>query len=81
MILMHSPVCTPLTPLCYQVFFSSSAQIDRLIETLTRDKEAGSFNIAPDRQYSQPGHSASSSMGSATDMLERMLGSMSANSS
>lgn len=74
-------VCTPLIPLREQVFFSSSAQIDRLIETLTRDKEAGSFNIAPDRQHSRLAHSASSSMGSTTDMLERMLGSMSANSS
>ncbi|KAI0340118.1 hypothetical protein BDW22DRAFT_1360638 [Trametopsis cervina] len=60
-----------------KVFFSSSAQIDRLIETLTRDKEAGSFNIAPERHYEHPGHSASSSLGSTTDMLERMLGSMS----
>ncbi|KAI0691190.1 hypothetical protein BC835DRAFT_1417305 [Cytidiella melzeri] len=64
-----------------KVFFSSSAQIDRLIDTLTRDKEAGSFNISPERQYSHLGHSASSSTGSATDMLERMLGSMSADTS
>ncbi|KAI0086622.1 hypothetical protein BDY19DRAFT_995640 [Irpex rosettiformis] len=64
-----------------KVFFSSSAQIDRLIETLTRDKEAGSFNIAPNRQHSHLAHSASSSLVSTTDMLERMLGSMSASSS
>lgn len=33
-----------------QVFFSSTAQIGRLIENLSRDKEAGSFNITPERQ-------------------------------
>lgn len=70
-----------------QVFFSSSAQIGRLIENLSRDMDAGSFNITPDHTRSHAGHSTSSSMGSAADMrwtveerLEHMLGSMSANS-
>lgn len=76
---VHPPILLhpPQAAYAIQVFFSSSAQIDRLIETLTRDKEAGSFNIAPERHYEHPGHSASSSLGSTTDMLERMLGSMS----
>lgn len=69
-----------------QVFFSSSAQIGRLIENLSRDKEAGSFNIAPDRHYGHTVHSTASSIGSASDVrwtleerLEQMLGSVSPN--
>ena len=70
-----------------KVFFSSSAQIGRLIESLSRDLDAGSFNITPDHTHGHAvGHSTSSSVGSAADMrwtleerLEHMLGSMSAN--
>ncbi|KAJ3554462.1 hypothetical protein NM688_g3099 [Phlebia brevispora] len=71
-----------------KVFFSTSAQIGRLIESLSRDLDAGSFNITPDHAHGlgHAGHSASSSVGSASDMrwtleekLEHMLGSMSAN--
>nr|VWP00497.1 SGE1 protein [Ganoderma boninense] len=75
-----------------KVFFSSSAQIGRLIENLSRGMDAGSFNImpgqgqgAPPPRHAQPGHSTSSSLGSEADMpwsveerLERMLGSMGA---
>lgn len=70
-----------LTDCCRQVFFSSSAQIGRLIENMSRGMDAGSFNITPDQGRS--GHSASSSLGSEADMrwtveerLEQMLSSM-----
>ncbi|TDL27580.1 hypothetical protein BD410DRAFT_762665 [Rickenella mellea] len=65
-----------------KVFYSSSTQISRLIETLSRGVDAGSFNIKP---KAAPGHSHSSSVNSETDMnwtveerLEHMLGSMGA---
>ncbi|KAI0329827.1 hypothetical protein GY45DRAFT_1324417 [Cubamyces sp. BRFM 1775] len=71
-----------------KVFFSSSAQIGRLIENLSRGMDAGSFNIMPgqgSRSQGHVGHSTSSSMGSQADMgwtveerLEHMLGSMGA---
>ncbi|KAI0781338.1 hypothetical protein BD413DRAFT_600720 [Trametes elegans] len=71
-----------------KVFFSSSAQIGRLIENLSRGMDAGSFNIMPGqegRAQGAAGHSkASSSVGSDAEMrwtveeerLEHMLGSM-----
>ncbi|KAI0831756.1 hypothetical protein BC628DRAFT_549510 [Trametes gibbosa] len=69
-----------------KVFFSSSAQIGRLIENLSRGMDAGSFNITPGqggRSQAHVGHSAASSVGSEADMrwtveerLEQMLGSM-----
>ncbi|KAJ6496532.1 hypothetical protein C8R47DRAFT_1114440 [Mycena vitilis] len=59
-----------------KVFYSSSAQIGRLIENMSQGMEAGSFNILPTRPL---GHSTSSSL-SETDMnwtveerLEHML--------
>jgi len=65
-----------------KVFYSSSAQIARLIENLSRGADAGSFNIKP---KAPPGHSHSSSLQSETDMhwtveerLDHMLGSMGA---
>ncbi|KAI0637385.1 hypothetical protein C8Q77DRAFT_1049585 [Trametes polyzona] len=71
-----------------KVFFSSSAQIGRLIENLSRGMDAGSFNITPGqggRSQGHVGHSAASSVGSEADMrwtveerLEHMLGSMGA---
>ncbi|TBU46979.1 hypothetical protein BD309DRAFT_952854 [Dichomitus squalens] len=73
-----------------KVFFSSSAQIGRLIENLSHGLDAGSFNIMPGQaqaqsRHPQPGHSTSSSLGSEADMrwtveerLEHMLGSMGA---
>ncbi|KAI0373308.1 hypothetical protein BV20DRAFT_804940 [Pilatotrama ljubarskyi] len=71
-----------------KVFFSSSAQIGRLIENLSRGMDAGSFNIMPGqggRSQGPVGHSTSSSLGSEADMrwtveerLEHMLGSMGA---
>ncbi|KAI1788495.1 hypothetical protein LXA43DRAFT_1097318 [Ganoderma leucocontextum] len=73
-----------------KVFFSTSAQIGRLIENLSHGMDAGSFNILPGQgqgasRHAQPGHSTSSSLGSDADMpwtveerLERMLGSMGA---
>ena len=71
------------------MFFSSSAQIGRLIENLSKGMEAGSFNILPGRGgaqgHARPGHSVSSSLGSESDMrwtmeerLEHMLGTMNA---
>ncbi|EMD34457.1 hypothetical protein CERSUDRAFT_117312 [Gelatoporia subvermispora B] len=70
-----------------KVFFSSSAQIGRLIENLSRGVDAGSFNITPELPQSRPHHqvqhSTSSSIGSSAQMswtveerLEHMLGSM-----
>ncbi|KAI0695429.1 hypothetical protein C8T65DRAFT_46204 [Cerioporus squamosus] len=76
-----------------KVFFSSSQQIGRLIENLSRGMDAGSFNIMPGaasaatstRAPGHPGHSVSSSLGSQADVswtveerLEQMLGSMGA---
>ncbi|OBZ75877.1 hypothetical protein A0H81_04772 [Grifola frondosa] len=67
-----------------KVFFSSSAQIGRLIENLSRGTDAGSFNIAPERSQAHVGHSTSSSVGSddmrwtVEERLEHMLGSMGA---
>ncbi|KAJ6547410.1 hypothetical protein B0H19DRAFT_1165486 [Mycena capillaripes] len=59
-----------------KVFYSSSAQIGRLIENMSQGMEAGSFNILPTRPL---GHSTSSSL-SETEMnwtveerLEHML--------
>ncbi|KAL6307923.1 hypothetical protein BKA93DRAFT_766564 [Sparassis latifolia] len=70
-----------------KVFFSSSAQIGRLIENMSRGMDAGSFNIAPDHPQAHLGHSTSTSFGSESDAhwtveerLEQMLGSISSNS-
>lgn len=64
----------------FQVFYSSSNQIGRLIENLSEGREAGSFNFLPTKR---PGHSTSSSFQSDADIhwtveerLEHMLGSM-----
>ncbi|KAF9466343.1 hypothetical protein BDZ94DRAFT_1233950 [Collybia nuda] len=62
-----------------KVFYSSSAQIGRLIENLSQGMEAGTFNFLPNRA---PGHSASSSLSTndlhwtVEERLEHMLGSM-----
>lgn len=72
-----------------QVFFSSSAQIGRLIENLSRGMDSGSFNITPGqggRSQGHVGHSTTPSVGSEADArwtveeerLEHMLGSMGA---
>ncbi|PPQ81221.1 hypothetical protein CVT25_015744 [Psilocybe cyanescens] len=61
------------------VFYSSSAHIGRLIESLSQGADAGSFNIIPNRG---PGHSTSSSLSTndinwtVEERLEHMLGSM-----
>jgi hypothetical protein len=67
-----------------KVFYSSSAQIGRLIESLSQGADAGSFNFLPNNPNRGPGHSASSSL-STNDMnwtveerLDRMLGAMNA---
>ena len=85
---LHPCVVAYTTTRPLQVFFSSSAQIGRLIENLSRGMDAGSFNITPGRGAPAParhGHSVTSSLGSETDMrwtmeerLEHMLGSMGA---
>ena len=65
-----------------QVFFSSSGQIARLIENMSRDVDAGSFNITPDRANGHVGHSASSSLDmhwTMEERLEHMLGAVSQN--
>jgi len=65
-----------------KVFYSSSEQIGRLIENLSRGMDAGSFNFLPNPTPGTSNHSASSSL-STNDMhwtveerLEHMLGSM-----
>jgi hypothetical protein len=69
-----------------QVFYSSSAQIGKLIENLSQGMESGSFNFQLPNSY-PPGRSNPSSFHSeATDAhwtveerLEHMLGSIGAN--
>lgn len=61
-----------------QVYYSSTAQIGRLIEGLSQGMDSGSFNFAPNS--SRSGHSATSSL-STNDMtveerLEHLLGSI-----
>ena len=69
-----------MTWIFLQVFFSSSAQIGRLIESLSKGMDSGSFNILPQRPQS---HATSQSAGSSSEMqwtveerLEQLLGSM-----
>jgi len=66
-----------------KVFYSSSAQIGRLIENLSQGVDAGSFNFLPNRGPAAGGsHSHSSSLHSedihwtVEERLEHMLGSM-----
>jgi len=69
-----------------KVFYSSSTQIARLIEQLSRGVDAGSFNIKPN---AAAGHSHSSSFQSnesginwtVEERLDQMLGLMNNNSS
>ncbi|GJE98131.1 hypothetical protein PsYK624_143530 [Phanerochaete sordida] len=65
-----------------KVFFSSSGQIARLIESMSRDVDAGSFNITPELTHGHggAGHSASSSLDmrwTPEERLEHMLASVS----
>ncbi|KAK1232267.1 hypothetical protein PQX77_004641 [Marasmius sp. AFHP31] len=61
-----------------KVFFSSSAQIGRLIDNLSQGMDAGSFNVVPGQ--TNTGYSATSSLSDADvqytmeERLERMLG-------
>ncbi|KAL0071466.1 hypothetical protein AAF712_001323 [Marasmius tenuissimus] len=61
-----------------KVFFSSSAQIGRLIDNLSQGMDAGSFNVIPGQ--TNTGYSATSSLSDADvqytmeERLERMLG-------
>ena len=60
-----------------KVFFSSSAQIGRLIDNLSQGAEAGSFNILPDAQTHAPRPSESSSAHwTVEERLEHMLNSL-----
>ncbi|KAJ3512524.1 hypothetical protein NLJ89_g3468 [Agrocybe chaxingu] len=65
-----------------KVFYSSSAQIGRLIENLSQGADAGSFNFLPNLPSRGPGHSTSSSLSTndinwtVEERLERMLGQM-----
>ncbi|KAF9533438.1 hypothetical protein CPB83DRAFT_474243 [Crepidotus variabilis] len=67
-----------------KVFYSTSEQIGRLIESLSQGAEAGSFNFLPSPPSNRPGHSASSSLSTndinwtVEERLERMLGAMGA---
>ncbi|KAF9646271.1 hypothetical protein BDM02DRAFT_3130507 [Thelephora ganbajun] len=62
-----------------KVFFSSPAQIGRLIETLSKGTDSGSFNVLPHRPHS---HATSQSVGSSSEVqwtveerLEQLLDS------
>jgi serine/arginine repetitive matrix protein 2 len=66
-----------------KVFYSSSAQIGRLIENLSQGMESGSFNIKPSGTPGSHSHSSSFHSSSDADMnwtveerLEHMLGVM-----
>lgn len=60
-----------------QVFFSSSAQIGRLIDNISHGIEAGSFNIVPTLPTTAPSmHSESDAHWTVEERLEHMLGSM-----
>jgi serine/arginine repetitive matrix protein 2 len=69
---------------CKKVFHSSSAQIGRLIESLSQGVDSGSFNIMPHTNRG-PGHSASSSLSTndinwtVEERLDRMLGAINNN--
>jgi len=68
-----------------KVFHSSSAQIGRLIESLSQGVDSGSFNFLPTIPNRGPGHSASSSLSTndinwtVEERLDRMLGAMNNN--
>ncbi|KAF8803510.1 hypothetical protein BYT27DRAFT_7303490 [Phlegmacium glaucopus] len=68
-----------------KVFHSSSAQIGRLIESLSQGVDSGSFNFLPNMPGRGPGHSASSSLSTndinwtVEERLDRMLGAMNNN--
>ena len=72
-----------LTSVSKKVFHSSSAQIGRLIESLSQGVDSGSFNILPNTN--RPGHSASSSLSTndinwtVEERLDRMLGAINNN--
>ncbi|KAI0048567.1 hypothetical protein FA95DRAFT_1517317 [Auriscalpium vulgare] len=59
-----------------KVFFSSAAQIGRLIDNLSHGADAGSFNIAPTAPHANSFHSESSAHWTVEERLERMLGSL-----
>ncbi|KDR81794.1 hypothetical protein GALMADRAFT_239997 [Galerina marginata CBS 339.88] len=67
-----------------KVFYSSSARIGQLIESLSQGADAGSFNFLPNLPNHGPGHSASSSVSTndinwtVEERLDRMLGAMNA---
>lgn len=79
-----SPLLTPIAK--KKVFHSSSAQIGRLIESLSQGVDSGSFNITPNTNRG-PGHSASSSLSTndinwtVEERLDRMLGAINNNNS
>ncbi|KAF8843621.1 hypothetical protein BDN67DRAFT_964101 [Paxillus ammoniavirescens] len=64
-----------------KVFYSSSAQIGRLIESLSQGMDAGSFNIIPnhpaDRATPSSFHSDSDMHWTVEERLEHMLGTIS----
>ena len=78
----HQTLLPILIDTRYKVFHSSSAQIGRLIESLSQGVDAGSFNFLPTMPNRGPGHSASSSLSTndinwtVEERLDRMLGAM-----
>lgn len=80
-LLSSSPL---LTSVAKKVFHSSSAQIGRLIESLSQGVDSGAFNILPNTSRG-PGHSASSSLSTndinwtVEERLDRMLGAINNN--
>lgn len=63
-----------------KVFYSSSAQIGRLIENLSQGMDAGSFNFIinqhPDQSASNSFHSGSDKQWTVEEKLEHMLGAL-----
>ncbi|KAI0318345.1 hypothetical protein OF83DRAFT_34164 [Amylostereum chailletii] len=64
-----------------KVFFSSSAQIGRLIDNLSQGTDSGSFNVVPTSSHTATSyHSESSAHWTVEERLEHMLGSMNGSS-
>lgn len=64
----------------FQIYYSSSAQIGRLIESLSQGMDSGSFNFIPthlsDRSSPSSFHSSGDNHWTVEERLEHMLGSM-----
>lgn len=73
-------VTSPRQRLVFQIYYSSSAQIGRLIESLSQGMDSGSFNFVPthmsDRSSPSSFHSSGDNHWTVEERLEQMLGAM-----